>query len=141
MKKSTYITHSVNETYAVAEEFAQSLKGGEVICLYGDLGYGKTTFTQGLAKGLGIRSKILSPTFIIVRSYKHTYTVYHIDLYRLTHEQEIIDLGVLDFMQDKENIVIIEWPEKMGTLLPAKRIDIVFDYLDEYSRNITINAR
>src|SRR3989344_70079 len=100
-RKITYITNSFEETQNIAEEFAHTLKGGEVLCLYGDLGYGKTTFIQGLAKGLGLKGRIISPTFIIMRSYeiklktkneKRKTTVqnvknfYHVDLYRISNE-------------------------------------------------------
>lgn len=148
-----FITDSFAETQRIAEEFAKTLKGGEVLCLHGDLGYGKTTFIQGLAKGLGIAGNIVSPTFIIMRSYnviiknqksntkntdKKLKMFFHVDLYRINHEREIMDLGVMDFINNSENIVAIEWPEKMGILSPRKRIDIVFEYIDEDKRKITI---
>ncbi len=140
------LTNNNQETQKFAENFAKSLKGGEVLCLYGDLGYGKTTFIQGLAKGLGITSKIISPTFIIMRSYRvrsknqeaGIRKFYHVDLYRINSEQEIFDIGLLDLVNDSGNIVAIEWSEKMGNLLTQKRIDIKLEYLDEDKRKITI---
>lgn len=141
----TFITESFTETQKIAEDFAKTLKGGEVLCFYGDLGYGKTTFIQGLAKGLGIEGRIISPTFIIMRRYKmklktqNSKFFYHVDLYRINSEQEIIDLGLLDVMHDEETIVAIEWPEKMGNLLPKKRIDVKLEYVDEDKRKISIN--
>lgn len=141
MATETYTTNSFAETQKIGEAFGKTLRGGEVICLHGDLGHGKTTFVQGLAKGLGITGKILSPTFIIMRSYKaETVHFYHVDLYRIGSEQEIVDLGLTDFMQNQENILAIEWPEKMGSLLPEKRIDILFEYLDENKRKIQIHT-
>lgn len=131
------ITNSSEETQKIAEEFAHTLKGGEVLCLYGDLGYGKTTYIQGLAKGLGIKAKIISPTFIIMRSYKIKLKIFHhVDLYRINTKQEIVDLGLLDIMKDPGSIVAIEWPGKMGKLLPDKRIDIEIEYIDENKRKI-----
>ncbi len=147
-------TNSFEETQAFAKKYAQSLEEGTVLCLYGDLGYGKTTFVQGLAKGLGIEKKILSPTFIIMRTYeikvksqkskvestnKKLKNLYHVDLYRTSSEQEIIDLGLVELMQDRENIVVIEWPEKLGKWLPEKRIDVKLDYIDENKRKIIID--
>lgn len=139
-------TNSDTQTKLMAEKFAGNLKGGEVICLYGDLGYGKTTFMQGLAKGLGVERKVISPTFIIMRSYelsiKHEVSsmkyLYHVDLYRINSEQEIIDIGLLDIMKKPENIVAIEWPEKIGKLMPKTRIDVTFDYIHENERKISI---
>jgi tRNA threonylcarbamoyladenosine biosynthesis protein TsaE len=144
-------SNSSEETQRIAEEFAQTLQGGEVICLYGDLGYGKTTFMQGLAKGLGIEHRITSPTFIIMRRYEITkrpmvldgerklHMLYHVDLYRLEEEQAMVDLGLPDFMHDPESIVAIEWPEKLGKLRPKNRIDIRFDYVEENKREITMH--
>src|SRR3989344_3030784 len=144
-RKITYITNSFEETQNIAEEFARTLKGGEVLCLYGDLGYGKTTFIQGLAKGLGIEGRIISPTFIIMRSYKITLNsqisilnFFHVDLYRINHENEIVDLGIPDMINKPENIAAIEWSQNLGKLLPEKRIDIKIEYIDENKRKITI---
>lgn len=142
-------TDSYLETQNIAEKIAKSLRGGEVICLYGDLGFGKTTFIQGLAKGLGIKGRIISPTFIIMRSYKISLNnnlsnlqfFYHVDLYRINHEQEIIDIGLSDILGKPENVVTIEWPEKMKNLLPEKRINIQLDYLNENKRKITISSK
>lgn len=145
-----HITHSAAETRQLAQRFAETLHGGEVLCLYGDLGRGKTTFVQGLGKGLGITRNVNSPTFLIMRSYKLSTldeevmgnslgkTLYHVDLYRLEHEQEMIDIGLFDLMHDPDAIVVIEWPEKLGALVLNERIDIHFDYIDEDSKSITI---
>ena len=145
-KTQSFTTSSFAKTQKVAEDFAKNLKGGEVICLYGDLGFGKTTFTQGLAKGMGVTGRIISPTFIIMRSYSTTFhfpfstfnSFYHVDLYRISKEEEIVEIGLLDIMNDPQNIVAIEWPEKMGKLLPEKRIEIKFEYIDEDIRRIKI---
>lgn len=140
MKKiQEYITNSAVETQKIAIDLAKSLKGGEVMCFYGDLGYGKTTFIQGMARGLGVKGRIISPTFIIMRTYRlEKLNFYHIDLYRIESENEVIDLGITDMMNKSENILAIEWPEKMGKLLTKNRIDIKFEYLDEDKRKITI---
>lgn len=137
-----HITTSSKETQQLAKELARTLTGGEVICLYGDLGHGKTTFTQGLGEGLGVARYVNSPTFLIMRSYKlpSEKMLYHVDLYRLEHEQEIIDIGLTDLMHSPDAIVVIEWPEKLGKLMPKKRIDIRFEYLDENKREIIITT-
>lgn len=138
-KEDVFITKSFQETQALGEKFAKDLKGGDMLALYGDLGSGKTTFAQGLAEGLGIEKRIISPTFIIVRSYKlRAGSFYHIDLYRIEREKDIEGLGIEEIMNDPKSIVTIEWAEKLGNGLPKKRIDIKFEYVDEDKRRITI---
>ena len=152
----TLITTSFEETRQFGKDFAAQLKGGEVLALHGDLGSGKTTFVQGLAKGLGIEQRIISPTFIIMRSYevKHSSLseqgeskglrqaqakmFYHVDLYRIETEKDVEGVGLFDLIGDPENIMVIEWPEKIEHLLPEKRIDLSFKYLDEDKREIKV---
>lgn len=144
----TFITNNFEETQRIAGEFVKSDLGkrnsATIVCLYGDLGFGKTTFVQGMAKGLEIEKKILSPTFIIMRSYRikiqnsRFKNFYHVDLYRINNEGEILDLGLLDILQNPENMVAIEWPEKMGSLLPEKHINIRIEYLENDRRKIVI---
>ena len=140
MKK--IVTSSFKETQQLGEEFAHQLKGGEVLALYGDLGSGKTTFIQGLAKGLGIDRQIISPTFIIMRTYnvKSTFqkskVLYHVDLYRIKDANDVQSLGLLELIGDPQNIVAIEWPDKIENLLPENRIDIMFEYLGDDKREI-----
>jgi tRNA threonylcarbamoyladenosine biosynthesis protein TsaE len=119
------------------------LKGPFVFCLYGNLGAGKTTFTQGFAGGLGIQSRLLSPTFIIVRRYPVPKTpgfLYHIDLYRLQSPGEIGDLGISEILQDRESYVVIEWAERLGNAAPSKRTDISFSLTGEGRHRIEIAA-
>lgn len=149
----TIITHSSGETQHLAHEIVSSLNGKNVLALYGDLGSGKTTFSQGIGKALGITNRMVSPTFIVVRSYKLQVisdelpsalrstpfaNLYHIDLYRIEKPEEVIDLGILDFARDPKNLVVIEWAEKMAKYLPEKRVDVKFEYVDEEKRKITI---
>ncbi len=137
------ITKSFEETQALGLELAKKLKGGEVLALHGDLGSGKTTFMQGLAKGLGIKRNIISPTFIIMRTYaigndSNIQNLYHVDLYRIASENDIDGLGLKELLGEKENIVAIEWPEKIKKVLPKNKIDIYFEYLQEDKRKIRI---
>lgn len=138
----TIITTSFEETQQLGKDFAANLKGGEVLALHGDLGSGKTTFVQGLAQELGIAQRIISPTFIIMRSYGirnqelGIRNFYHIDLYRIESERDVEGLGLVELMGDPENIVVIEWPEKIENLLPDNRIDVFFEYLGEDKRQI-----
>ncbi|MBL7159731.1 tRNA (adenosine(37)-N6)-threonylcarbamoyltransferase complex ATPase subunit type 1 TsaE [Candidatus Microgenomates bacterium] len=152
------ITHSSLETEKLGEKLAKDIKKGGVIALYGELGAGKTTFTKGLARGLGIKNRIISPTFIFIRSYivnqqlainnppRQTRSsgeagqqfFYHIDLYRIDRLEDAHSLGLEEILSDSRNIVVIEWPEKIKKLLPKKRIEVYFKYLDKGQREIKI---
>lgn len=133
------VTKTAEETKTLGQKLASSLKPGDVVCLYGDLGSGKTTFTQGLARGLGLKILLTSPTFILLRHYplpNKSLTLYHIDLYRLENEHEIKELGLPTLFTDNNAITVIEWAEKAKNLLPKKRIDVFFSYTDENTRSI-----
>lgn len=141
------ITKNAGETADFGKSLARELFSdrGErlprIICLYGDLGSGKTTFAQGFAKGLGISSRLLSPTFIIVRRHdlagKACY-LYHLDLYRLKDHKELEALGIDEILKDPNSYMAIEWAEKLKELLPKKRVDIHFNVLEDGSHEISI---
>jgi len=136
------LTKSAKQTQKLGEGLAYRLKGGEIIGLIGELGSGKTTFVQGLAKGLGIKKRVLSPTFIFVRPYNLfpiPYTLFHIDLYRIKTSEDAKDLGLEEIWSDPKNIVVIEWAEKIKDILPEKTIKIYFEYLGEKKRRIIIS--
>lgn len=131
-------TSSREETQKLGEELGKKLKSGGVICLYGGLGAGKTTLTQGIAKGLGVEQKIISPTFILMRRYEVGESFfYHVDLYRLNDLEEVKGLGIEEIMSDPKNIVIIEWPEKLESLLP-KHSKVKIKSINEGEREIEI---
>lgn len=136
-----YITKSHNQTVDLGKRSAATLKGGEVICLTGELGAGKTTFVNGLINYFKPNSRVLSPTFIIVRHYRiendKIKNIYHIDLYRMDDIASIRDLGILELFNKPDTVVAIEWPEKMERLLPKGKIEIDFEVLDENQRKIT----
>jgi tRNA threonylcarbamoyladenosine biosynthesis protein TsaE len=137
----TFISNSFEETQRLGRDFARILEKGDTVCLYGDLGSGKTTFTQGLAKGLGIKSRIISPTFIIMRSHElKNGTFYHVDLYRIENEEGIESLGLQEIINDGQNVVVIEWAEKLKGFLPKKRIDIKFTYEKDNVRKIIFRS-
>lgn len=141
----TIITQSPKETQELGENVALSVKRGEhprLICLYGELGSGKTTFVQGFAKGLGLtQARLLSPTFIIVRRYELSAIqkfFYHIDLYRL-HDEEISDsLGLTEIFMDPQNYVAVEWPERLAGNLPDGRLDIRFQALESGKHEVKL---
>ncbi len=146
-----FITNNSKETKKLGKSLARVLKKGDLVCLYGDLGSGKTTFVQGLAEGLGIKQKIISPTFIIIKNYEsplrsalqnfegqaRVMNFYHIDLYRVENEKDLESLGIEEILNDSENIVVIEWAENLKEFLPKKRIDLKFAYESENKRKIT----
>ncbi len=121
-----YTTTTLEETIAVGEKIASMLKGGDVVVLKGDLGAGKTSITKGIAKGLGVTDTITSPTFAIMNVYeikneklkvKH---LIHIDTYRLESEEDLIEIGIEEYLGERNTICIIEWPEKIPGLLKEK---------------------
>ena len=141
--ETTIITNSFEETRKLGFDFAKKVEDVSVLALYGDLGSGKTTFIQGLAKGLGINKKIISPTFIIMRSYEVPVIFkkshfYHVDLYRVSSEDNVRELGLVELINDPDNLLAIEWPEKILKLLPERRLDLHFRYIDEHKRKIII---
>lgn len=106
-----------------------------VLGLAGDLGGGKTTFLQGFAKGLGIKEKVLSPTFIIMR---RTGYFYHIDCYRLQEPKELLFLGFKKIVSDPKNIVTVEWADKVKKIMPRDTVWVEFDFIDKNKRKIVI---
>lgn len=139
-------TKSNKETQRLGENFAKEIlknglqKTAVVLGLRGNLGGGKTTFLQGFAKGLGIKQKVLSPTFVIQKRFKlsnkYFKNFFHIDSYRLNNYEDILELNFKDIILNPENIVAIEWPEKIKKVLPKNTIFIEFKFVDENNREI-----
>ena len=121
--------NSVEETWELAKKFAAELKPRDVVCLEGDLGAGKTTFTQGLAAAMGVPGRVNSPTFCIVQEHKGPRFLVHMDLYRLHGEDDVIAIGWEDYLAEGASLVV-EWPERAGTLIPATARHVVFTHLD-----------
>lgn len=122
-------------------------KGALIIGLEGDLGGGKTTFLQGFAKGLGIKEKILSPTFVIMKKFNIEHQTsnfkqfYHIDCYRIEKPKEILDLGFKEIISHSKNIVTIEWAERIQKILPKETIILKFEFINQKTRKITIGLK
>lgn len=135
-------TGSAPETQALAARLAGFLAPGDVIALAGDLGAGKTTFTQGLALGLGVTAPVTSPTFVLINRYRTAIgcALQHADCYRLQNAPlEMWDAGLGDLFAG-DDIVVIEWADRIPGLLPADHLDILFEYLDEARRRLTLTA-
>ncbi|HBG81747.1 TPA: tRNA (adenosine(37)-N6)-threonylcarbamoyltransferase complex ATPase subunit type 1 TsaE [candidate division CPR2 bacterium] len=139
--KKKYITKNDNETIDLGRKLGLLLKGGEIILLEGDLGGGKTTFSKGLALGLGVEAEVTSPTFTIEQVYKgrDSLTVFHYDFYRLGGG-DIAEMEFLESIKSDKTVVIVEWPQVLKELLPEQRIEIKFTYLDENKREIEIEG-
>lgn len=118
-----YISHSVEETREIAAKLAKTLSAGDVLCMRGDLGAGKTAFTQGLARGLGIDEPITSPTFTIVNEYYGRLTLYHFDVYRIADPDEMYEVGYEEYVYG-DGVSVIEWSELIEDILPKKRYEI-----------------
>ena len=141
-----YLTEDYSETQEVGRDLAEEIKSGPravVFGLRGDLGAGKTTFLQGFAKGLGIKEKIISPTFVIMNRFdikKGSFrNFYHLDCYRIEKAKEMENLDFEEIINNPKNIVCIEWPEKIKSILPKDIILIKFKILEGDKREITID--
>ena len=137
-------TNSKEETVQVGREFAATLKGGEVACLYGDLGAGKTVFVKGVIGYFIPGKRVLSPTFIIVRHYSVKNTtveeIIHIDLYRIDSQKDMESIGLRQFLHKPGSVVLIEWAQKLGVYLPQKRIDVKISHMGETGRVFEVNS-
>ncbi|MBU4216958.1 tRNA (adenosine(37)-N6)-threonylcarbamoyltransferase complex ATPase subunit type 1 TsaE [Candidatus Parcubacteria bacterium] len=129
-------------TILFARKIADKLKGGEVILLSGDLGAGKTTFTRGLGKALGVKQNVNSPTFVVMKVYHaNTPTVnkfVHIDAYRLESGRDLTNIGASEYFGAEKTVTVIEWPEKIADVLPKNTINISIKNVSEDSREFTV---
>lgn len=145
MNTQIYITKSAEETRTLGEKLAREIMPGTLLCLSGDLGAGKTTFTQGFLEGLGAERPFVSPTFVIMKQYtlpvpvNGIERVYHVDAYRV-ESKDFETLGFSEWCEDTKGIVILEWPERVAELLPEKRTEIHFKSLNENEREIKVTS-
>ncbi|MCK0473426.1 tRNA (adenosine(37)-N6)-threonylcarbamoyltransferase complex ATPase subunit type 1 TsaE [Halalkalibacter sp. APA_J-10(15)] len=130
-------TMAPEETMVFAKKLGDLVQQGDVITLEGDLGAGKTSFTKGLARGLGVKRVVNSPTFTIMKQYRGRVPLYHMDAYRLENEYE--DLGFEEYFYG-DGVTVIEWPSMIIAQLPQDRLKITIEYKDENERLITIEA-
>jgi tRNA threonylcarbamoyladenosine biosynthesis protein TsaE len=140
------ITHGAAETQAVGEALAAAIRPGQVVALRGDLGAGKTTFVQGLARGMGVRSRVSSPTFVLVNEYTGADGVRlaHVDTYRLGALvlDEAEGMGLEELLEDRDTVVAIEWADRVAELLPLDYVLVEFQYgRAEEERIIRISAQ
>ena len=127
------ISHSPDETLRLGADIGKLAAAGDTFLLVGSLGAGKTCLAQGIARGLGIREYTPSPSFVLIREFYGRLTLYHIDLYRLDHIEEIADLGLDDYLYGS-GICVIEWAEKGLSILPPEHLLIKISYLGDTER-------
>jgi tRNA threonylcarbamoyladenosine biosynthesis protein TsaE len=139
------ISKSVEETKEVAKKFLEGIElrrgGAAIVGLFGDLGAGKTAFTKCVAEILGVSESVTSPTFVIEKIYtldgQKFKRLIHIDAYRLEKGEELIKIGWREISEDENNLILIEWPEKVTEILPENMIKINFTFIDENTREIS----
>ena len=125
-----YHTNNENETRNIAKEFSNVLRPGDIVCLYGDLGCGKTTFSQAAIAALGVKERVTSPTFTIVHEYEGKFPVYHFDVYRVHSEEDMFEIGYEEYFFGK-GVCFIEWADFISDLIPENVYKIYLKYTDE----------
>ena len=135
-------SHSVNDTIKIGRRIASVLERSDIVCLFGSLGSGKTVLTKGIASGLGAEgNKIVSPSFVLIRAYPEArIALYHFDLYRLKVPQDILGLGYEEYLYG-EGVSIIEWADRLGSLLPEEYLKVKLEVRGENERSIEFLPR
>ena len=130
------------DTEMLGEQVGHLLEAGDIVCLYGELGSGKTVLTKGMARGLGVTPEraVRSPSFVLMHCYQGRVPVYHADLYRLDGPTDIEDIGLREFLGG-DGVAVIEWADKLDASLPAERLEITIAHQTEKTRLITITPR
>lgn len=138
--EKSFISHSEEETEKFAFELAGSLKPGDMVLLRGDLGAGKTVFSRGFARGVGCEDTLSSPTYTIVQEYNlpGKIRLYHLDLYRIADANSALNFGVDEFLDDPRAYKLVEWPERIETLLPDTAVTVRLRHLGESERELTV---
>ncbi|MCS7216503.1 MAG: tRNA (adenosine(37)-N6)-threonylcarbamoyltransferase complex ATPase subunit type 1 TsaE [Candidatus Bipolaricaulota bacterium] len=132
------ITASAEETMALAAELARRLRDGDVVALVGPLGTGKTTFVKGLARGLLIPEEVLSPSFLLARTYRGLKDLHHLDLYRVRSPRELAEVGLDALLPPEAGVTAVEWADRFPHLIPRGAIWVFLEHAGEGRRRITI---
>ena len=133
----TKITKNETETIQIGKKLGETLDPGAIVALYGELGAGKTTFTRGIAEGLGIKMCVQSPTFTIVNEYPGEVPLFHFDMYRLETESELFDIGWDDYLE-RGGVCVVEWSEKVPNAFPPETIYVKLDDIGDNKRHLEI---
>lgn len=135
-------TASVDDTRRLAEALAELAQGGDLIVLSGDLGAGKTAFTQGFGRALGVHEQITSPTFTLARHYEGRLRLNHLDVYRFDAVAEVLDVGLAELLDEPDAVTVIEWGDAISSALPPDRLEIRLTLgAGDDDRNITVEPR
>jgi tRNA threonylcarbamoyladenosine biosynthesis protein TsaE len=142
MKEIKLTVKSIGGTSKLASQIAKNLKGGEVICLIGELGVGKTYFVKSFAEALGILGEeVISPTFVYWRKHKgDKFMLNHFDFYRIENNRDIHEIGLEEAFEEKNAVTIIEWADRAAEILPGDRLEIHIKYLGESERQIILQV-
>ena len=133
------LSHSYEETIDTGRRFARRLKKGDIVCLKGDLGAGKTVFAKGVAQGLGVKPQAVnSPTFVLMNYYAAKVPLYHFDLYRLEKPQELASVNFDEYFYGN-GICLIEWPQRLGTQIPKNHWLVELKHKNEHERDLCIS--
>jgi tRNA threonylcarbamoyladenosine biosynthesis protein TsaE len=133
------LTKSPEDTVLLGERIARSLKPNDVVAITGELGAGKTTLIQGVAKGLGINNWITSPTFTLINEFTGKLNLYHVDLYRIDSVADAEDIAIEEYF-NKGGVTVIEWAEKIGPILPAGTVEIKISIVSDNERSLEIKG-
>lgn len=133
------VSHSDRETHRIGEQLGALCQPGDVILLEGTLGAGKTALAQGIGRGLGVSSVINSPTFTLVKEYAGRLPLYHFDLYRLEEEDEVLDLGVDDYLEEG-GVCVVEWADRAPGVWPASHLRIRLDIIGPHARRLQLDG-
>lgn len=137
MKSLSFISSSPQETTAFARQLTRFLNPGDIICLFGNLGAGKTTFVKGVAEALKIfPAKVTSPTFVFLNIYEGKLPVYHFDLYRMEKTQDLGTIGYDEFLYG-EGIAVVEWADKLGEFMPKEYVGVYLENVNDDQRKVT----
>jgi tRNA threonylcarbamoyladenosine biosynthesis protein TsaE len=140
MNKSI-IAHTAAEMEEIGVELASALKDGMVVSLVGPLGSGKTTLSKGIAKGLLITDVVVSPSYMIARSYQGRLRMHHIDAYRISTLGELAEVGLDDYLPPDAGVSVVEWPDRIEGLVEISDIQVTIEYLDDEDRRVQITMR
>jgi len=136
----TFMTNSEQETINLGFCIGRRALKGDIILLFGDLGSGKTVISKGIAKGLGVKSYVTSPTFTLMQIYQGCLMLYHFDLYRLNNTDELADLGYEEYLYSDDGVALVEWAERMQELTPERYIRVDIERTEINMRKISINS-
>jgi tRNA threonylcarbamoyladenosine biosynthesis protein TsaE len=136
--KSTFVTHSEEETLRLAEKMGRGLERGAVVALVGEIGSGKTIFIKGLCRGLGVRDRdqVKSPTFVLLHLYEGRFPIYHFDLYRLEQESDLEAIGFDEFVNAPQAVSVVEWADRALRHLPSHAIRVQIKITGPHSRKV-----